>query len=210
MDEDQHVVGDGWLVRCWGDAAERKGTCNHLNDAYVALCRCAGINARILNFNVQFGDTAQEVLTPDPILSSFMNNSGGVIPETEAEVLIDGAWTPAYIPQNILLTACSRWPISELGESCLNLYYDIIPGSLHHVEGISFKSVMMHRLLSKFAPATQERLNVKFQEMQTLGRTILDIQGGVEGHNRITRPLVGSISKEEVLTLWKNQRLKPQ
>jgi hypothetical protein len=40
--------------------------------------------------------------------------------------------------------------------------------------------------------------------------TVLDIQGGVEGYNRITRPLVGSISKEEVLKLWKNQRLKPQ
>jgi transglutaminase-like putative cysteine protease len=100
-----------WEMDGWYDAGETlrrgKGTCNHLNNAYVALCRCAGIKAQILNFNVQFGDTAQEVLTPDPILSSFMNNSGGVIPETEAEVLIDGAWTPAYIPQNILLTACS-------------------------------------------------------------------------------------------------------
>ena len=57
-----------------GDAAEGKGTCNHLNNAYAALCRCAGIKARILKFNVQFGDLAQKVLTPDPILSSFMNN----------------------------------------------------------------------------------------------------------------------------------------
>ena len=69
MDEDQHVVGVEWLVRCWGDAA---GTCNHLNNAYAALCRCAGIKARILNFNVQFGDLAQ-FYDADIILSSFMN-----------------------------------------------------------------------------------------------------------------------------------------
>jgi hypothetical protein len=131
-----------WEMDGWYDAGETlrrgKGTCNHLNDAYVALCRCAGIKARLLNFNVQFGERGQRFLTRDPTLSSFMNNSGGVIPETEAEVLIDGTWTPAYVVQNILLTAATGWPISEFGESCLNLYYDIIPGSLHHVEGISF------------------------------------------------------------------------
>ena len=110
-----------------------------------------------------------------------MNNSGGVIPEPEVEVLIDGAWTPAYIPA--IYTADGGFRVAyflEFGESCLNLYYDhnsrLI---LHHVEGISFKSVMMHRLLSKFAPATQERLNLKFQEMQTLGERSSTFRGAL-------------------------------
>jgi hypothetical protein len=39
------------------------------------------------------------------------------------------------------------------------------------------EGVLMRRLLSKFAPATQERLNLKFKEMQTLGERFSTFRG---------------------------------
>jgi hypothetical protein len=57
------------------------------------------------------------------MMGVMMSMSGGVLPETEREVPIDGEWTPAYIPQNVLLTAPSGQPICDFGESCFGLYY---------------------------------------------------------------------------------------
>ncbi len=199
-----------WEMDGWYDAGETlrrgRGTCNHLNNAYMALCRCAGIKARILRFDMKFPPEQKERASVDPLVATFLTHTGGVLPESEVEVLIDGAWTPAYVVQNIFQTATTGWPISDFGESCLDLYYDAVPGSIHYEEDISLKTGMTQKLMATLTPATQERANLWFQGMQRMGKMVLGSTGGIEGYNRIARQKATTMSKEEANRQWSKEK----
>ena len=195
-----------WEMAGWYDAGETvrrgKGFCWQLNNAYAVLCRCAGIKTRFMDFKLEFDPYRGAGISVDPFMENAMDMMGGAVPESEVEVLIDGMWTPAYIPQTCSLTAASGLPISEFGESCLDLYYNAIPGSIRYYEGVPFNNGLQSRAMQWFAPATQERMNVFFQSTEILGQTILDSMGGPEEYNRVARQKAKTMKKEEVVAAW--------
>ncbi len=195
-----------WEMAGWYDAGEtlRKGSgfCWQLNNAYAVLCRCAGIKARFMDFKLQFDPYRASGVSVDPFMENAMDLMGGGLPESEVEVLIDGMWTSAYIPQTCALTAASGLPISEFGETCLDLYYNVVPGTIRYYESVPFMNGLQARFMSRLAPATQERMNVFFQSTETLGQMILDSMGGPEEYNRVTRQKAKTMKREEVVAAW--------
>lgn len=194
-----------WEMAGWYHAGEtvRRGSgfCWQLNNAYAVLCRCAGIKTRFMDFKLEF-DQYTAGIGVDPFMETALDIMGGALPESEVEVLIDGMWTPAYIPQTCSITAVSGLPISEFGESCLDLYYNAIPGSIRYYESVPFKHGLQSRTIRWFAPATQERLNFFFQSTETLGQTILDSMGGPEEYNRFARQKPKTMRREELIAAW--------
>jgi Transglutaminase-like superfamily len=176
------------------------GACLHYNNTYIALCRCAGIKARFKSYKMKFRRLEREVFTDvDPQFASVFDASGGVIQEAETEVLIDGHWVVAYVPQTAMLTAASGWPISEFGESSLGTYFDALPGSIQRFENLSLAQGIGAKLMTKVAPATMERLNARMARVQILGRQELEDAGGIEGYNQIAQKKREFYSPDQIL-----------
>lgn len=183
-----------------GTIRRGSGACLHFNNTYIALCRCAGIKARFKGYKMRFRPIEREVFTDvDPEFAGVWDAAGGVIPEAESEVYIDGAWITAYLPQTALLTAATGWPIAEFGESSLGMYFQALPGSIQRYGSISFRMGVAAKLTSKLAPATMERLNVRMSRVQKLGRQELDDAGGIQKYNRIAKRKQEIFSPDEIL-----------
>jgi hypothetical protein len=183
-----------------GTLRRGSGACLHFNNTYIALCRCAGIKARFKGYTMRFRPIEREVFADvDAEMASVWDAAGGEIPEAETEVCIDGTWVTAYLPQTALLTAATGWPIAEFGESSLGMYFEALPGSIERYESISFGSGMAMKLLSKIAPATLERLNVRMSRIQKVGLQELDDAGGIQEYNRIAKRKQELLSPDEIL-----------
>ena len=77
------------------------GSCYHLINVFVALCRAAGIKARYKNYKMHFRGIEQAVVIDvDPMMTELFKATGGVIAEGEGEACIDGKWMVAYVAQN--------------------------------------------------------------------------------------------------------------
>ena len=158
------------------------GACLHLCNAYVALCRCAGIKARFKGYEIY--------TSPIHRAGFFDKQEGGPnlvgdsFPDSETEVFIDGTWIPTYPTQTNALTAGSGWPIARFGESGTDLYFDVLPGSTHRYEAIPGKMARGLRMMGIVCPALCERVNVTTTGVQLFGLKELEEAGGVEGYNR--------------------------
>ncbi|MGZ4934837.1 MAG: transglutaminase-like domain-containing protein, partial [Halobacteriota archaeon] len=131
------------------------GMCFHFMNTFVALCRCAGIKARYKGYKMRFRPLEREVFTDvDPGFAGMWEAAGGVIPEGESEVYVDGKWVTAYLAQTVALTAASGWPIVDFGESSIGTYFDALPGSIHRYESIPLGLGLSLKLTNMLAPAT--------------------------------------------------------
>jgi len=184
------------------------GACLHLANAYVALCRCAGIKSRFKGFKWYMMPTArQEFFEIQSEFKSMWDAVGGVVPELEAEVLIDGTWMTAYTPQPSALTAGTNgWPITEFGESGIGLYFDAVPGSVNRYEFISRRMGMSTKLLTVLAPAVTERLNVKMTRQQVRGQKYIEDAGGVEAYNQMARKRRAQMTPDEIVAQGMRER----
>jgi hypothetical protein len=175
------------------------GMCLDFANAYVALCRCAGIKARYKSYEMQFNRLEQAVIGELNPGFATVAAAGGVIQEAECEVCLDSEWVTAYVAQPAALTATTGWPVTEFGESSLGLYFEPLPGSIRRFESIPFGLFLQVRLLMIFAPATMERLNVMMSRIQKVGLQEIESAGGVEKYNEIAKRRRELASAAEIL-----------
>ncbi len=162
----------------------------HFGNLYAALCRCAGIKARFKSFEAYITPIMQSnffELNPQGANIGDAMGRANTISEFEVEVLIDGTWVTAYTPKTNILTAGTGWPITEFGESGIDLYFDVVPGSIHRYEAIPFGVGMRFTLMPIVAPAVMERVNARMALAHRKGLQELEKYGGVEGYNRMAR-----------------------
>jgi hypothetical protein len=164
------------------------GMCFHLTNTYIALCRCVGIKARYKNYRMKMRNLEREVFTNvDPGFASLFDSLGGVIEEAEVELYLDGTWTTAYLAQTAALTSATGWPVSEFGESSLDIYFNAIPGSVRHFESIPLGLGFSLKLMNILAPATMERLNARMARIQYLGLQEIENAGGLQEYNQAAK-----------------------
>ena len=177
------------------------GACMHLANTYIALCRCAGIKSRFKGFKIYMTPTQQqEFFAIQSDFNSMIDSVGGIVPELEAEVFVDGTWVTAYTPQpNALTAGTNGWPITEFRETGIGLYFDVVPGSIHRYEHISRDMGIHTKALTMLAPAMLQRVNVKMTRVQTRGRKYIEDAGGIEGYNVMARKRRAQMSPEEII-----------
>jgi hypothetical protein len=178
------------------------GACLHLANVYVALCRCAGIKSRFKGFKMYMSPSMKsKFFALEEEFADFWDALGGVVPELEAEVFVDGTWMAAYTPQPSALTACTNgWPITEFGESGMELYFDVVPGSVKRFEALSLGLGINTKLVTMLMPAVTERLNVGMSRRQMRGRQNIEDAGGIDGYNRMARRKREQFSPEEIIS----------
>jgi hypothetical protein len=176
------------------------GMCFHFTNAYIALCRCAGIKARYKSFQMKFRELEREVFTDvDPGFASVFDAAGGTLGEAEAELYIDGTWITAYLAQPSAATAATAWPICEFGEPAEGTYFDAIPGSIQRFESIPFGLGVSLKLSNTLAPATMERLNARMVRVQKLGLQEIEDAGGIQEYNKAAKRRRELFSADEIL-----------
>jgi hypothetical protein len=176
------------------------GMCFHFTNTYIALCRCAGIKARYKSFEMKFRELERDVFTDvDPGFASVFDMAGGVIPEAECEVYVDGAWTTAYLAQTVALTAATGWPVCEFGEHAEGTYFDAIPGSIKRFESIPLGVGLSLKLSNWLSPATMERLNARMAKVQKLGLQEIEEAGGLQEYNKAAKKQREVFSADELL-----------
>jgi hypothetical protein len=180
------------------------GMCYHLINAFIVLCRAAGIKARYKQYQMRFRGIEQEFFTDvDPAMKALWEAAGGVVTEAEAEARINGKWETAYLAQIATTTGATGWPITEFGESSLGLYFDALPGSIKRFEGISLMFGVSLKLMNWLAPASTERMNVRIAEAQLLGQREIEEAGGIRAYNEMAKRKRELYSADEIL----NQQL---
>ena len=180
------------------------GMCNQLVNVFVALCRSAGIKVRYKQFDMRFREIEQEIFTDvDPAMKQLSEAAGGVVPEAEAEVYIDGEWEPAYLAQTAAMMGVHGWPITEFGESCIGLYFDALPESIKRFESTSLKLGLSLKLMHWLAPASIERMNTRMMRIQLLGLKEIEEAGGIQAYNEMAKKRRELFSADEIL----NQQL---
>ncbi|MGZ4949364.1 MAG: hypothetical protein ACXV5D_10025 [Halobacteriota archaeon] len=151
-------------------------------------------------YKKRFRPLEREVFTDvDPGFAGMWEAAGGVIPEGESEVYVDGKWVTAYLAQTVALTAASGWSIVDFGESSIGTYFDALPGSIHRYESIPFGLGLSLKLTNMLAPATMERLNARMSRVQKLGLQEIEDAGGIQGYNQIAKRKRELFSANEIL-----------
>ena len=121
-----------------GDTLERgTGTCFHLANTMVALCRAAGIKARYKVFAMNMiAVWYQKMLGADSFMQKWYDSLGYFLIEAEVQVFIDGRWMDAVVGPDAGWQATMGDPISKLGETSLENWFEAIPGTVMYCESI--------------------------------------------------------------------------
>jgi hypothetical protein len=182
------------------------GSCYHLINVFIALCRAAGIKAQYKNYKMRFRGIEQSVfIDVDPMMKELYEASGGVIAEGEGEACIDGAWKVAYVAQNAAASAAAGWPITKFGEDSIGMYFDALPGSIKRFESLPLQLGMGLKVIQWLTPATMERMNVSVHKALAIGWQEIEEAGGVEAYDKKARRKRELFSADEIL---KQQALK--
>jgi hypothetical protein len=173
------------------------GTCYHLTDLWVALCRAAGIKTRYKQFKTMLNDAtmsldvaemmdlteSEEALIPD-----LLNTDISVV---EGEACIDGKWVVADPGEKPELYAQYGAPILKFGEDAVGLVFST-PGTIRHFESLPFLLGIVMRAPFWFAPVVVERANIV--HAAPLGRKIIEEVGGLEAYDKRARKNLGLFS----------------
>jgi hypothetical protein len=218
LPDDEFAEAAYWFVKdnihfevCPFDSAGatlRRGTgsCYHLINVFVALCRAAGIKARYKTYKMRFRGIEQAVVIDvDPVMKELFDATGGVIAEGEGEACIDNTWTVAYVAQNAAASAAAGWPITKFGEDSIGLYFDALPGTVKRFESLPFQLGLGLKVMQWMTPATMERMNVSVHKALAIGWQEIDEAGGVEAYDQKARRKRELFSADEIL---KQQALK--
>ena len=183
-------------------ATLRKGTgsCYHLINVFVALCRAAGIKARYKNYKMRIRGIEQDVLAADPMMQELFDAMGGVIAEGEGEACIDGEWVVAYVAQNAAASAAPGWPITKFGEDSIGMYFDALPGTIKRFESLPLQLGLATKIMKWLVPATMERMNVTVHKALAIGWQEIEAAGGIEAYDQKARRKREMFSPEELLS----------
>jgi len=165
------------------------GTCFHMNSVWVALCRAAGIKARYKSFTMVLPDEIMSVASSfgeAGEMTGDLFNRG--FPEMEGEVCIDGTWTVGHVSMRPELLASNYLPITRFGEDAIGLTLLLAPGgTIKRFESVSLKFDILMKAIMWSAPAMMERANLMTTESRSMGRTIIEMAGGLEAYDRAAR-----------------------
>jgi hypothetical protein len=164
------------------------GTCFHLANAFVALCRSAGVKTRYRFFRLIISQNVQnQLLDVSPGFSEFFQAFDASTIEAQSEACIDGTWMIAHPAVVIALAAQADRPIMRLGEQVMEEDVKMVPGTLTSPESIPFMFGGGMALFSRMAPATMERANVGLQKAYALGRQVIEEAGSIEAYDQKVR-----------------------
>ena len=164
------------------------GTCFHLNTAFIALCRAAGIKARYKVFAMNMIQAFQNaIVDADPLVKKWYDSMGYFMLEGESEVFIDGKWEVAHVGPRAERQAASGIPITKFGEDSIGRWFFAVPGTIMIMESIPYGFAGSTRLLKIIAPGSMERINISILKEIEKGRKIIDDAGGVEAYDKKAR-----------------------
>jgi len=168
------------------------GTCFHLINTFIALCRCAGIKARYKVFAMNMIRTWYDaVIQPDPFIKRWYDSLGYFVLEGEGEVFLDGEWVVANVTPEAEWQAAAGTPINKLGEDSLGSWYNAVPGTVMYMESIPYGFAGALDILHTIAPGSMERVNLSILRQQEKGRAIIAEAGGIEAYDRSARARQG-------------------
>ena len=163
------------------------GTCWHLINVFVALCRAAGIKARyktyVLKLTEEILDSAQDDRAR---LVHALFDFGGTS-EGEGEAYVDGKWVVAHVAMRPELYANVGLPITKFGEDSINFTLKALPGTIRRFESIPFGLGIGLKVGMKFLSLPMEQANIYIQKRYQSGRKIIEEAGGVDVYDRNAR-----------------------
>jgi len=172
-----------------GDTLERgTGTCFHLANTMVALCRAAGIKARYKVFAMNMiAVWYDKMLGADSFMQKWYDSLGYFLIESETQVFIDGKWMDAVVGPDDGWQATMGDPLSKLGETSLEDWFEAIPGTVMLRESIPYGLPFLGRLMISLAPGSVERVSSNVLKMSIDGRKIIEEAGGPEAYDAMVR-----------------------
>lgn len=164
----EFVGRDVYFEMCPLDSAEATlmrgtGSCVHLVNVFIALCRSAGIKARYKFFEVAMSSNLQnQFVDIDPLFSKMYGELGQFMTEAQGEAYIDGTWVvahPGAIPE---FTASAGGPIIKFGEDPIvrDPNTNVVPGTLTYPESMPLRLGSGMAIFNWLAPAPIERMNM--------------------------------------------------
>ena len=166
------------------------GTCVHLNSAWIALCRAAGIKARYKTFNMTLRQENKRAASEEGGEIGEMTASmlGGGFPEMEGEVCIDGKWTVGHVAMRPELCAFNYLPVPRFGEDAIGLTLDLAPGGkIKRSEAAALLGGPALKVMFSLFPAIGQRANLMTKGTTAKGRKIIEEAGGLEEYDRKLR-----------------------
>jgi hypothetical protein len=177
------------------------GSCYHLINVFVALCRAAGIKARYKTYKMHFRGIEQAVVIDvDPVMKELFDATGGEIAEGEGEACIDGKWTVAYVGMNAAASAAAGLPVTKFGEDSIGMYFDALPGTIRRFESLPLQLGLSTKVMKWLTPPTMERMNVSINKARAIGQQEIEEAGGVEAYDQKARRKRELFSPEELLS----------
>lgn len=172
-----------------GDTLERgTGTCFHLANTMVALCRAAGIKARYKVFAMNMiAVWYDKMLGADSFMQKWYDSLGYFLIEAEVQVYIDGQWMDAVVGPDDGWQATMGDTLSRLGETSLENWFEAIPGTVMLRESIPYGLPFLGKLMITLAPGSVERVSCNVLKMSRDGDKLIEEMGGKEAYDSIAR-----------------------
>ncbi|RLF44493.1 MAG: hypothetical protein DRN29_08335 [Thermoplasmata archaeon] len=158
------------------------GTCLHMLNLYVALCRCAGIKARYKLYALSMIQMWYDTLVAvDPIMKKWYDAMGYFMIHGEAEVYINDEWLTADVAPTPERQAAAGIPITKLGDDPIGVRFFALPGTIMRMESLPLGLGMASKILmKKIAPGTVATINKSILQQIEKGRKILEEMGEEE------------------------------
>ena len=164
------------------------GTCLHMLNLYVALCRAAGIKARYKLYALSMIDAWYNALVAvDPLMKKWYDAMGFFTLHGEAEVYIDGKWYAADVAPTPERQAAAGIPITKFGEDSIGVWTYALPGSILRLESLPYGIGGSLKLLLKIAPGTVATINNSILRQIEEGRRIIEEAGGEKAYDEMVR-----------------------
>ena len=162
------------------------GTCIHINNVFVALCRCTGIKARYKMFAaIESQSMYDEVY--DPMMQRWYDALGYFSLEADIEVYLDGKWIVAHAGPVPERQAAMHVPITKLGEESIGTWFDALPGTMFWTESIPYGIGLTTKALMRIAPGTIDTMNANIMNQIEKGKKVLKEKGGEEKYDEEAR-----------------------
>lgn len=177
------------------------GSCYHITNVFVALCRAAGIRARYALTPMKLTEEEQnlEFGGMDPLISMFSEViffalSANANMEVEGEVYLNGKWVTACPAGSPEMEAVRRRPIKKLGEGEANILPEAVAGQTIYLESLPSEVARTLKFLQWLTPGPLERVNVRYRQEYQIGRKRLEEAGGAEAYDLRAREMYSLLS----------------
>jgi len=182
------------------------GTCLHMLNLFVALCRAAGIKARYKLYALSMIESWYDALVAvDPLMKKWYDAMGFFTMHGEAEVFVNNKWYPADVAPTPERQAAAGIPITKFGEDSIGVWFFALPGSIMRMESLPYGIGSSLKVLLKIAPGTVATINNSILKQIEEGRKIIEGDGGENEYDKKARkskakkPIVGLEKKEGLI-----------